>query len=104
MERPPAPIKRLKNLLTNGNLWLYLLSIMKSKGELYAYSVSSEIEREFFFRPNRIMVYMVLYKLEAEGLISSKFRERRKYYRLTRKGSETLDSAREYFRMLSGRL
>ena len=104
MERPTAPIKRLKNLLTNGNLWLYLLSIMKSRGELYAYSVSTEIERDFLFRPNRIMVYVVLYKLEAEGLITSKFKERRKYYRLTRKGTETLESAREYFRMLAGRL
>jgi DNA-binding PadR family transcriptional regulator len=104
MQHHPAPVKRLKNLLTNGNLWLYLLSIMRSKGELYAYSVDSEIEKEFLFRPNRIMVYVVLYKLEAEGLISSKFKERRKYYRLTKKGAQALDSAREYFKLLAGRL
>ncbi|MCI0503748.1 PadR family transcriptional regulator [Candidatus Micrarchaeota archaeon] len=104
MERTFAPIKRLKNLLTNGNLWLYLLSLMEKRGELYAYSAGADIESEFFFRPNRIMVYVVLYKLEAEGLIRSEFRERRKYYRLTKKGRGAIASAREYFALLSGKL
>lgn len=104
MERTPAPIKRLKNLLTNGNLWLYLLSLMQKQNELYAYSAGADIEREFFFRPNRIMIYVVLYKLESEGLTRSEFRQRRKYYRLTKKGEGALESAREYFHLLSGRL
>lgn len=100
----PRPIKRLKNLLTNGNLWLYVLSLMKAKGELYAYSLDEQIEKEFFFRPNRIMVYIVLYKLEGEGLISSEYRDRRKYYKLTKEGNRTLEQAREYFKVLAERL
>lgn len=98
------PIRRLKTHLTRGNLWLYILSLVKNKGELYAYALDDEIDREFLFRPNKIMVYVVLYKLEGEGLISSEFRERRKYYQITKKGQETLDSAREYFRVLSEKL
>ena len=50
------------------------------------------------------MIYVVLYRLENEGLISSEFQERRKYYTLTAKGQEALAVAREYFRTLSAKL
>ena len=98
------PIRRLKNLLTTGNLWLYLLSLIKRDGKLYAYNLDSEIEKEFFFKPSKVMVYIVLYKLENEGMIVSKFEERRKYYSLTKKGEETLASAKEYFKVLAEKL
>lgn len=77
---------------------------MRSGRELYAYALDDSIEKEFLFRPNKIMVYVVLYKLEGEGLIKSEFRERRKYYSLTKKGEQTLDSAREYFKLLASKL
>jgi DNA-binding PadR family transcriptional regulator len=98
------PIKRLKKLLTSGNLWLYILSLAKRKGRIYAYELDDEIEKEFFFKPNKVMVYVVLYKIEAEGLIESEFQERRKYYRITKKGEKTLKLAREYFNILSDKL
>lgn len=104
MSSPPKPIKRLKHLLTYGNLWLYVLSLMSHKKKVYAYALDDEIEKEFFFKPNRIMIYVVLYKLENEGLISSEFKQRRKYYAMTKKGSETLELAREYFKALAGKL
>jgi len=99
-----TPIKRLNRLLTSGNLWLYILSLIRMRKSLYAYELDGQIEKEFFFRPNRIMVYVVLYKLESEGLIKSEFRERRKYYKLTKSGTETLERAKEYFTMLSRKL
>lgn len=98
------PIKRLKRLLTSGNLWLYLLSLIRINKKLYAYELDKQIEKEFFFRPNKIMIYVVLYKLENEGLISSEFQKRRKYYTITKKGIETLELAREYFKILSDKL
>ncbi len=104
METPLPPVKRLKRLLTSGNLWLYILSLLGSSGRLYAYELDSRIDQEFLFRPNKVMIYMVLYKLEKEGLISSEFQERRKYYTITPKGSEALEHAREYFRILAEKL
>lgn len=98
------PIKRLKKLLTSGNLWLYILSLIKQKGKIYAYELDKEIEKEFFFKPNKVMIYIVLYKIENEGLIESEYKERRKYYKLTKKGTETLELAKEYFQILSNKL
>lgn len=71
---------------------------------MYAYALDQQIEKGFFFKPNKIMVYVVLYKLEGEGLIQSEFKERRKYYTITKKGTQTLEHAREYFRILSNKL
>jgi len=98
-----SPVKRLKRLLTSGNLWLYILSITDS-GRIYAYELDEKIEKEFGFRPDKIMNYVVLYKLENEGLITSEFQERRKYYKITKKGKQTLQQARQYFRTLAKRL
>lgn len=98
------PVKRLKHLLTLGNLWLYVLSLIKKNKKIYAYTLPEEIEQKFFFKPNKVMIYIVLYKLEDEKLIASKFEERRKYYTLTKKGQETLDFAKKYFDILSKNL
>ncbi|MBI2079234.1 PadR family transcriptional regulator [Candidatus Micrarchaeota archaeon] len=98
------PLKRLKQLLTFGNLWLYILSIIKKSGKAYAYMLDDEIEKGYFFRPGKVMIYLVLYKLEAEDLIKSEFEERRKYYRLTKKGEETLILAKKYFLVLGKEL
>ncbi|MBN2477846.1 PadR family transcriptional regulator [Candidatus Micrarchaeota archaeon] len=98
------PVKRLKKLLTVGNIWLYVLSLIKKKGKHYAYALDDDIEKNFFFKPSKVMVYLVLYKLEGEGMIESHMEERRKYYIITKKGEETLETAREYFGVLKEKL
>lgn len=98
------PIKRLKNMLTVGNLWLYILSLINEKGKVYGYGLDEEIEKTFFFRPSQVMIYLVLYRLEDEGLIKSEIEKRRKYYTATEKGVETLRLAKEYFTLLGRRL
>lgn len=98
------PMQRLRNALTYGNLWLYILSLAKKGKKIYAYNLPERLERRFSFKPSRVMVYIVLYKLEAEGIIRSEFEERRKYYHLTEKGKKTLGHAKEYFALLSKRL
>ena len=98
------PIKRLKHLLTLGNLWLYILSIIKAQKKIHAYALDEHIEKEFFFKPSKVMVYIVLYKLESEGLIKSEYEERRRYYAITAKGEQTLALAKQYFELLSKKL
>lgn len=98
------PIERLKHSLTHGNIWLSILSLLKRKKDIYAYTLDRQMEENFGFKPNRIMIYVVLYKLEGEKLIASKFQERRKYYVLTTKGKQALDLAKEYLLELSKEL
>lgn len=99
-----SPIKRLRTLLTSGNLWLYILSLIKLNKRIYAYKLDEEIEKEYLFKPNKVMIYIVLYKLENEGLIKSEFEGRRKYYTITEKGIESLEFAKEYFALLAEKL
>jgi DNA-binding PadR family transcriptional regulator len=62
------------------------------------------MERRFGFKCSRVMVYIVLHMLEFHHLISPIERGRRKYYKLTKEGEATLDSAKEYLSMLSSSL
>lgn len=50
------------------------------------------------------MTYFVLYKLEDEKLISSKFEGRRKYYELTAKGRQSLSFAKSLLSSLAKKL
>lgn len=99
----PKPVKRLDYALKFGNLWLYILSLVK-KRKMHAYTLDDEIEKKFGFRPNKIMIYVVLYKLEAEKLIESNFEERRKYYKLTKKGNSVLEQGRKMLGELKNKL
>lgn len=95
------PVKRLQRTVTVGNLWIYILSLIKKHKKAYAYTLDGGIQKEFGFKPSKIMIYIVLYKLEGEKLIESKFEERRKYYTLTTAGESCLTFAKKYFGKLS---
>jgi len=97
------PLARLKTSLSTGNMWLAILSIMK-KRKVYAYALPESIEKQFGYKPSRIMMYLVLYKLEAEGLIKSEFEERRKYYAPTPAGTAAIRAAKSYLKLLAKRL
>ena len=99
----PKPVARLSHSLTHGNIWLATLSLMKKK-KVYAYALPDEISRAFGYSPSKLMVYFVLYKLEDEKLISSKFEGRRKYYELTTTGKKALLDGKKKLSDLSKKL
>lgn len=80
--------------LTTGNLWLSILSLASS-GPVYAYKLPDDIHARFHFRPSRLMVYLVLYKLEGDGLLRSIEKGQRRYYTLTTDGRQCLAEGRE---------
>ncbi|MCP4646666.1 MAG: PadR family transcriptional regulator [bacterium] len=104
MKKTTKPFKRLKRHLTSENLWLPIMSIIRKDGEAYAYTLPEEMERRFGFKCSRVMVYIVLHMLEGQKLITSSEKGRRKYYKLTQTGEETLDNAKKYLKMLSSSL
>ncbi len=103
MPKQTKPISRLQHSLTYGNIWLAALSLMK-EGKIYAYVLPEGIAAKFGFSPSKLMTYFVLYKLEDEKLIVSRFEGRRKYYELTSKGKKTLESGKRMLAYLSKKL
>jgi len=106
-----AAYRRLVRKLTVENLWLYVLSLLKRE-PLYGYEVGEKIKKNFGFKPGKVTCYIVLHKLESEGLISSKHSPektrslgpQRKYYVLTAKGEKALERAKSFLKRLSQEL
>ena len=104
-----AAYRRLVRKLTVENLWLYVLSLLK-EGPLYGYEVAKRIEERFGFKPGRVTCYIVLHKLQSEGLIASvgtgadSEGPQRKYYILTKEGEKALEIAKGFLKGLAERL
>jgi DNA-binding PadR family transcriptional regulator len=103
MATDSSAMRRLRASLTTGNLWLHILSLLRRK-RLYAYALQNEMQKHAGFSQGLIMNYLILYKLENEGLIASEFEGRRKYYSITAKGRGELAKAKKYLRELSAKL
>ncbi|VVB57073.1 Transcriptional regulator PadR-like family protein [uncultured archaeon] len=82
-------LRRLEQSVTVGNLWLSVLSLA-CRRKIYAYNLPEEIQRAFGFTPSRLLVYLVLYRLEGEELLTSAEDGRRRYYSITAKGRQAL--------------
>ena len=99
----PKPLARLARKVGVENLWLYVLAEL-SRGDSYPYELAKAIERDFGVKTGKVLPYVVLSKLEAEGFVESYERERRKYYRITERGSQLLREGVSYLRELADRL
>ena len=93
------PFDHLQKSNTKENLWIYILSLLK-KGEIYGWEIRSLIEKNFNFRPGLITPYRVLYRLEADGFVKSELKERRRVYKITKKGEEELKKAKNFYRQI----
>jgi DNA-binding PadR family transcriptional regulator len=91
------PFDRLQKSNTKENLWIYILSLLKER-ELYGWEIRSLIEKNFNFRPGLITPYRVLYRLEGDGFVKSGLKERRRIYKITKKGEEELKKAKNFYR------
>jgi len=90
------PFERLKKLNTIGNLWIYILFLLKRK-KLYGFEIPRLIEKEFHFKPGKITPYRVLYRLEKEGFVKSETKNRKRFYYITEKGKRELEKAKDFY-------
>ncbi len=95
------PFERLVQLNTKENLWIYVLSLLREK-ELYGYQIPKIIEKRFGFKPGKITPYRVLYRLENKGFVQSEIRNRKRIYRITKKGREELEKAKRFYKQIIG--
>lgn len=97
------PLERLKKSNTKENLWIYILSLLREK-EVYGWEILELIKKRFNFKPGRITPYRVLYRLERNGLVKSKMNQRRRMYKITKKGGEELKRAKEFYKEILKKL
>lgn len=90
------PFKRLQRSNTIDNLWFYILSLAK-KSPIYAYRIQKKVEEEFGFHAGKITPYRVLYRLEKEGFVKSRLKQRKRFYEITDKGKKELAKAKKFY-------
>jgi DNA-binding PadR family transcriptional regulator len=90
------PSDHLQKTNTKDNLWIYILLLLCKK-EVYGWELPAMIEAEYNFKPGKITPYRVLYRLEADGFVESKTDQRRRVYKITKKGSEELQKAKDLY-------
>lgn len=62
--------KRLVKSLTKGNIWLYVCHALLEKPK-YGYEIVKELKEKYHLNAATVTIYMVLQKMESEGLIKS---------------------------------
>jgi len=93
------PFEHLKKSNTVDNLWVHILSLAK-KGPIYAYKVRKDIHKKFGFLPGMVSSYRVLYRLEIDGFVKSELKERRRIYKITKKGINELKKAKNFYKKI----
>lgn len=89
------PIKRFTNSVSEGNLWIYVLSLAKEV-EIQEETISRLIFEKFGFLPNSLMITSVLFRLKKDGYISKEKLAGKKAYKTTEKGFKELDSMKSF--------
>jgi len=93
--------ERLVRKMTTENMWIYILSSLKLKSR-YGYEIGRYIEKNYGFKPGKVTSYVIIYRLEKEGLIILKeekkdgFGPPRKYYAITDKGLKVLKRGEKF--------
>jgi DNA-binding PadR family transcriptional regulator len=93
--------ERLVRKLTLENLWIYILSSLRT-GPKYGYEIRDYIKERYGFTTGKVTAYVVLYKLMKEGHIILKEEKKdgygppRKYYGITEKGIKTLHKGKKF--------
>lgn len=85
---------RLERKLGIELLWVFILSLIKSK-PMHAYALRKMVQKEFGFLPGTVSAYVVLYKLESRGFVSTQKQENKLVYSITPEGKKLLDTAKK---------
>jgi DNA-binding PadR family transcriptional regulator len=87
-------LEHLRESLTRGNLWIYVLSALE-EGPATPREIKKRVLAGHGFSPATITFYSVLYKLRREGLVERTSGEFRSSYRATQAGKAELARARD---------
>ena len=74
-------LDRLITKLTKENLWIYVVKLLMER-PMYGYEIAREIRERFNINITNVGVYVVLYKMERDGLVETFMSGGSKMYRL----------------------
>ena len=94
-----TPIDRFKKTNTEGNLWIYILSLGRGQ-EVVSDQAPGLIFEKFGFLPNGLTCGAVLFRLKRSGYISSERFSGKKAYKTTQKGLDELQKMKEFCQLL----
>jgi len=92
------PFERFKKLNTEGNLWIYILSL--GKEIVCKEDVGKLIFEKFGFLPSSILTKSVLYRLKRRGYIRAEKYKGKKAFTRTEKGKKELEKMKEFCKEL----
>jgi len=84
------PIERFKKTNTEGNLWIYILSLGKDR-EVISEDVPRMVFEKFGFLPGDFLTMRVLFRLKQQGFASEEKNKGKKAYKTTQSGKQQLD-------------
>lgn len=84
------PFERYKKLNTEGNLWIYILSLGK-EGPVIEENARKLIFERFGFLPSAIPFKRVLFRLGRQGLIEKEKFKGKKAFKTTKTGEKELE-------------
>ncbi|MCG2869630.1 MAG: PadR family transcriptional regulator [Vulcanisaeta sp.] len=88
-------LARLVSKLTKENLWIYVVRLLMER-PMYGYEIAKEVRARFNIDITNVGVYMVLYKMERDGLIETFTSGGSKMYRLRPETVELWLKARDF--------
>lgn len=95
---------RFKRCIGQGNLWLYVVSILNKKGPLHGYAIIQELRR-LGFNVSSVYGYVLLKRMVADGVLQEREEGGRKVYVPTEEALEkfrkALDEMQNLVRLLS---
>lgn len=94
------PLERLKESVQKGNLWLYILRLLRKKSYT-GYDIRAAIKDTFGFWVGNVTSYKVLYLLENGGYVKSRKEGREIHYEITKKGEAELDEGVRFLKNVS---
>ena len=89
-----AAVEELRERAIKNFLDIFILAQV-DKSPQGGYAIISLIHKKFDVLVSSGTVYSTLYSLERDGLINGEFDKRKRVYKLTGKGRETLDSVKK---------
>ena len=87
------PIERYKKMNTEGNLWIYILSLGLGQ-EVKNEEIPRQVFEKFAFLPSDFLTMRVLFRLRQQGLVSEEKNQGKKAYKTTQKGRAQLEAMR----------